>query len=354
VNDPLRTVLLTLLTLLGSLAALLVVVLVVVRSTGELRERLARRRRDELRHLILTALLADPQESLRAQQVLAGREGRAWRQVEQQAFAMLPKIKGDSHGTLVSLLLSRGAAARAHDNARARSLVRQSRGAYQLGALGDPHAVPTLLDLLRSRHFLVRRTAVRALGQVGDPLAVRPLLDAVSGDPALVRDVVAALQRIGPGAVPDLRRDLESLLGSERGGRRGPLVVTVLGLHGDLGSVSVLVSALDETRDPALRSAAAEALGAIGARAAVPVLVSALRGSESAVRIQAAVALGRIGDCSAVPALAQALGGGGHEASRALAGALVRLGGDGLAALEAHASPYAAEALAVHRMRVPA
>jgi hypothetical protein len=39
---------------------------------------------------------------------------------------------------------------------------------------------------------------------------------------------------------------------------------------------------------------------------------------------------------------------------RAVAGALLKLGRAGIESLQTHGSPYAAEALAVHRMRVAA
>lgn len=354
-SEPLRALLLTLLVVLGSLGLSLVVALVVMRGTGQLLARLAARRSGELRRLILTALLGGPEESATAVGVLRARKGRAWDRVEQQAFAMLPKIKGDSHQALVTLLLERGAAGRAFRNARARSLVRRSRGAYQLGALGDRRAVEVLLRLLTDDHFLVRRTAVRALGQVGDARAVRGLLDAVTADPALTRDVVAALQRIGSDASPDLRRDLVDEICSEHSGRRGPLVATVLGLHGDLASVPALTEAVTRGLEPALRAAAAAALGEIGMPSAVPALVRALDADTSpAVRREAAVALGKISDTAAVPALSLALGTGSHLVERAVAAALLRMGSDGLDVLEQHPSPYAAEALAVHRMRVRA
>jgi hypothetical protein len=354
VNEPLRALLLTLLLVLGGLTVLLVVVLLVVRSTKDAAERLTRHRRDDLRRQVLTALLGEGQESARAVATLRSRDGRAWRLVERQAFAMLPKVKGDSRRSLVTLLDSRGAVARAHGNARARSTVRRSRGAYQLGALGDSSAVPALQELLASSHFLVRRTAVRALGQVGDPIAVPSLLDAVTRDPALVRDVVAALQRIGPDASPYLRKDLAFLVRAEHSGRRGALVATVLGLHGDIGSAPILVDALERGHQASLRSAAAQALGEIGVPGAVPALVRALDGEEPLLRRGAATALGRIGDTSAVPALAATLGSGGHEVDRAVAGALLKLGRAGVQALESHGSPYAGVALAVHRMRVAA
>ncbi|HSE07130.1 MAG TPA: HEAT repeat domain-containing protein [Nocardioidaceae bacterium] len=349
-NEPLRALLLTLLLLLGGLAILLVAALVVVRATSELLERRAARRRDEIRGLILSALLGEPEESASALAALHVREGRAWRQVEQQAFAILPKIKGDTRDALVSLLKNAGAAERAYENTRARSAVRRSRGAYQLGALGDRAAVPTLLELLPTDHFLVRRTVVRALGQVRDPEAVPRLLDAVTADPALVRDVIAALQRIGPEATPYLRKDLAFLLVAEHSGRRGALAATVLGLHGDIASVPVLVEAVARAHQSSLRAAAAEALGEIGVPAAVQVLTEALGGDLPEVQVKAAEALGKVGATSALPALVSALGCGAHEVDRAVAEALVKLGGPGMQALEEHVSPYAAEALALRRM----
>jgi hypothetical protein len=351
VNDPLRALLHTLLLTLGSATVLLVIALVVVRATGELLERRAGRRRDELRGLILAALLGEPDEAEPALAALRSREGRAWRQVERQAFAMLPKIKGDSHEALVALLRSRGAVERAYGNTRARSLVRRSRGAYQLGALGDRAAVSPLLPLLTSEHFLVRRTAVRALGQIGDPIAAPALLDAVTADPALARDVIAALQRIGPEASPHLSRDLGHLVRAEYTGRRGALVATVLGLHGDIGSVPVLIEALRHGRQASFQAAAAEALGEIGVPSAVPPLVGALGHTDTGVRVAAAVALGKISDASVAEDLAATLGTGLHDLDRALAGALLRLGPAGVGALERHRSPYATEALALHRMR---
>ena len=342
-----------LLAILVCLTLLLVIVLVLVRVVSELRERRATRLSDELRREILTALLGEGEQAA-AMARLRARRGRAWRRVERQAFAMLPKIKGEARDALVSLLLSRGAAGRAHRGARARSAVRRSRGAYELGVLGDPEALRTLFDLLRSTHFLVRRTAVRALGQIGSPLAVTPLLDAVTEDPALARDVITALQRIGPEATPILRHDLDHLLDAAHSGRRGPLVATALGLHGDLAAAPILVRALEEGTQPSQRGAAAQALGEIGAPSAVPALLRALAHADTEVRVRAAVALGQIGDAGAVPALAASLGAGVHVVDRAVAEALARLGPTGRAALAAHPSRYAAEVLAVERIRVSA
>jgi HEAT repeat protein len=76
-----------------------------------------------------------------------------------------------------------------------------------------------------------------------------------------------------------------------------------------------------------VRSAACEALGAIGDASAVPALIKAL-GDGSSVRSAACRALGAIGDASAVPALIKALQDGYWCVRSAACGALKRLGYD--------------------------
>lgn len=342
-----------LLVLFGGLALLLLVTLLTVRSVSGLLTRRTTARKDELRHLLLTALLGEDDEADRAKAVLLARRGPAWDSVEEQVFTMLPKLKGDSHDDLVRLLVRRGAVGRALRRARSRSLVRRSRGAYQLGTLGQHDTVPALLDLLHDKHFLVRRVTVRALGAVGDPAAVTPMLDAVTTDPTLTRDVMAALRRIGPPAAVPLRHELAQALDGTSEDRRAALVATALGLLADLPSTALLVRAVATgAGHPGLPAAAAEALGLIGAPEAVDPLVAVLAETDADLRIAAARALGRISDPRAVPGLSRALDGTGHESDRAVAAALLRLGTPGLRALESHASPYASEALAVHQVRV--
>jgi HEAT repeat protein len=70
--------------------------------------------------------------------------------------------------------------------------------------------------------------------------------------------------------------------------------------------VQALIAMLGDTM-PALREAAARALGDRAAAAAVPALITALSDPDRRVRSRAAEALGDIADDSAIPALAQAL-----------------------------------------------
>jgi hypothetical protein len=63
-----------------------------------------------------------------------------------------------------------------HDNSR-------RDGARTLGQIGDPRAVPALIDLLRSdEEHEVRAAAAYALGSIGDPRARRPLAFAAQHD----------------------------------------------------------------------------------------------------------------------------------------------------------------------------
>lgn len=337
---------------LGLAAALLVVGLFVFRLAREAKERRDASVRAALREVVFTALLGEPEESEAARAELRGRTGRDWDDFEDQAFAMIPKIKGDAREELVALLLGRGASVHAMANARSRSHVRRARGAYQLGALGQPDAVATLIGLLSDAHFLVRRLAARALGQIGDPLAVAPLLDAAEADPELTRDVTVAVVRIGAASGPDLRRDLDSSVRTAGHRRRGTIAARALGMIGDVASVALLVEVLEDEAAGSLRATAAGALGEIGSPEAVPALLAALESDDARLQAAAARALGAVGDPSAVPGLAEALDEPRtHEAARAVAGALRRIGGLGVVELEHSDSPYAAEALALQLVR---
>jgi len=351
----------TLVVAFGCCAVLLVVVLLLARLTGAARARHREEQRHALRVLLLSALLGEPPESDTAAAELKCRTGRSWQRVEEAAFALLPKIKGRSHAALVTLLTDRGAAVRATARARSWSMVRRARGAYQLGALARSESLPVLLDLLCDRHFLVRRGAVRALGALRSPEAVRPLLDAVVADDALARDVVAAIARIGTPASAVLREMVQEVLvpghqpPTPAPGappvRRAAVAATGLGKVGDVGASSLLVRALRDRSHPGLAEAAADALGQLGAPDAVRPLLDAVAESRPTLRLAAARALGSISDRSAAAGLATALEGSSHDDARAIAAALLRLGRDGLAALESSESPYAAEALAVHGLR---
>ena len=201
--------------------------------------------------------------------------------------------------------------------------VRQT-AANRLGHLGDPAAVPALLEALGDEHSWVRGSAAYALGVLGDPRAVPALVRALRDDLHVSGHAACALGAIGDSAaVPAL---IEALEYAERPTRKD--VVHALGTIGDPDVVPVLVGLLNEGDwEPvveALRRAGAVAVPAlvvalgegndwvwpkaartleqIGARA-VPALIEALDHSNQRLRKLAARTLGKIGSAEALEAL---------------------------------------------------
>jgi hypothetical protein len=111
------------------------------------------------------------------------------------------------------------------------SAVRRA-AAGALGELGDPSAVPPLLDALRDDDDIwVRLTAAEALGELVGPSAVPPLLDALRDDGDALRDgdvraaVAGALGELGdPSAVPPLLDALRDYDSAVRGAAAGALI----------------------------------------------------------------------------------------------------------------------------------
>ncbi len=134
-----------------------------------------------------------------------------------------------------------------------------------LGQLGDPAALPTLLQALNHDSEEIRFIAVEALGKIGEPSAT-PALVRMLRDPSLnVRlFAIEALGRLG------------------RDKNRDPQNNQVV--------VSALIQALQEKLEFD-RSYAAKALGEIGNPAAVPALIKALQDESSSVVYYAAQAL---------------------------------------------------------------
>ncbi|MDQ6686659.1 MAG: HEAT repeat domain-containing protein [Actinomycetota bacterium] len=335
----------------GGLGLVTFVLLVLARVSRDAWERRRGRRRDEVRTLLFGALMGEPEEAHRAATELSGRTGRAWTAVADQGFEMLPKIKGESRAVLVEMLLAKGAARRARSLCGSFSAVRRCRGAYALGSLGQRESVAELVPLLSDRHFLVRRVTVRALGNIRAASAVGPLLNAIGEDARLSRDLVFALDRIGPAGAAGLRAELQRGLDrSAGGGRHADLAVVVLGHIGDVSSVPMLAQAM-QARRLSLAVAAAEALGRIGSPDSIPFLVEALVAERPEVRSAAARALGGVGSPMAADSLLDAVDERDPVVSREAAEALVRLHEPGLQVLRTSDSPYAVEALAMAALR---
>lgn len=342
---------LVLLVVFGVLAVLLCALLVGMRTTRLVTDRRRDRRRAETRALLLDVLLGEEGDARTARAALLRRHGRPWERTEEQIFEMVPKLRGDARDQLIELLTSKGSRRRARRASHSLSAVRRCRGVFALGMLGDADSLPPMVAMLGDRSFLVRRTAVRALGNLGDPGAVHPLLELVGREGRLARDVVYALDRIGPVAGPRLREELVRAVEDRQGEHpEADLAATVLGLIGDLGATDVLARGLRAGR-AGLDVACAEALGQVGNATNLPDLLAALRDGRLPLRVAAADALGLLGAAEAVGDLRRALDEDDPLLSRAAAGALCRLGDSGMAALRSSASRYAVEAVAISELR---
>lgn len=325
------------------------VALVLTRATKDRLEKRRETRAATIRGHIFDLVMGEDEEVLSARTWLAATRGARWEHVEQQLFAMLPKLKGDGRGVIIDVLLERGAEQHAVSLLGSRSAVRRCRGAHRLGVLGLGAHFEAIVRLLADRKFLVRRVAVRALGNLGDPRAVRPLLVLGEHDTRLARDLVYALGRLGGAAAPELRSVLAEEMDSGEHLHLDP-AAAVLGLIGDTEAVEVLAAGL-RSENPSFAGSCAEALGRIGSPEAIPALVAALQDLRPNVRAGAAHALGAVGSPEALESLMLVVDEEEPQVSRQAARALLELGPEARQLLERSDSAYAVEALAVDTIR---
>src|SRR5438105_528559 len=203
-----------------------------------------------------------------------------------------------------------------------------------LGQLG-PHAksaVPALEEGLKSENVERRATAAHALWRITRQHAALEVLAEIAKDKKSAPTgriwAALALGEIGPparDAVPFLKKTLAD--------DNEYLRLTAAGALWNIArkraAIPVLVEAL-KSEDANTRSAAAHQLSSVGAdaREAVPALATALADAEFLVRVSAVLALASIGSeaGAAVPALIKALGDENQAVRGASIGALLRIG----------------------------
>ena len=174
--------------------------------------------------------------------------------------------------------------------------------------------VAQLVALLDDEEVLVRCLAIRELQTRRATLAVPHLIQMVwrTKCPGVRKALAEALGTLGdPQAVPALVEILKSDI-HNRHARAA--AAESLGKLGDPQAVPALIDALISHRgwqDEGVPEAAARSLGKLGAHSAVPVLIQALRKEIPSIQIAACEALGAIGAPEAVPALIQAYWSGG-------------------------------------------
>jgi HEAT repeat protein len=200
-----------------------------------------------------------------------------------------------------------------------------------LGFVEERWELPAILRALDDEHEEVRAAAVEAAGRIGDPRAIPALLERLADGSRYQRvRVVEALRNLGPLVTPAL----VGLAGARPDHAR--LAADVLGLIGKVAAIDPLLQWCGDSRSD-VRAAALGALGSIGLDdRSYGFALQALGDSDPQARAMAARALGRGRREDAVGCLAERLDDDWLPAAQA-AWALRRLGGAGLAALQARA-----------------
>lgn len=207
------------------------------------------------------------------------------------------------------------------------SLVRQ-QAVSSLGKRAEMETATDLLPLLEDPDPKLRFVTIRALGLVRNPAAVEHLIPLLSDARKELR--FAAVEALGGIRAQAAVRPLITVLGdTDRNLRRA--AAESLGAVSDPQAVPPLLLALEDEHW-SVRCAAAAALGRIRSSKATQALLARLDDDDATVRRAAAVALGEIGDPRAAARLAQALREPALET--AALEALLRLGPSALPEVE--------------------
>jgi HEAT repeat protein len=210
----------------------------------------------------------------------------------------------------------------------------RSRAAIALGRIGDPKAIPPLLNSLKDREdevriaaclslglfkdpgtfdeitnvllddpkIEVRQAAANALGNTQHPKAVPYLLEALHDSywwyerESAAGDLLKAIEKMGSAAVDPLIEALQDKEGAVR-----KFAVILLGKIKDPRAMEPLAMAQYDLYHE-VGSASAEALAGFGAPA-IPLLTEALSHPEMWIRIHAVRALGQMKESQAVSLL---------------------------------------------------
>jgi HEAT repeat protein len=232
------------------------------------------------------------------------------------------------------------------------NLTVQESAAAILATIGDDRVVDALIAALASTDWIVRMHAAKGLGRIAEPRAIHPMMPLLQDKVKAVRvEVSEALARIGQAAVPSLLEALQSkewlvklhaieALGKMRSPDTAEPLLSVLfndpdqavrtdavRALGDIGDSRAVDFLLTSLNDLDVRPVVVESLGKIGDRRAVPALMKIVNGTsqpdqsrpvagcgdrwdqEMIVMGLAVRALGDIGDDTAIPALIAALRG---------------------------------------------
>lgn len=169
-----------------------------------------------------------------------------------------------------------------------------------LGHRNNPHIVDPLLQLLETSHDLqVCQMAANILGNLGDPSAIPIIIDAWKRDLINRRTCIAVLTRLGHASIPTLLAIVNDPALSDL----HPSMITQLGNSGDTSAIESLLKIAQLTPSDYLREDAMLALGKLKAVEAIPIFKAHLQHSTTA----SAMALGYVGTLESVKLLVEAI-----------------------------------------------
>ncbi len=285
----------------------------------------------------LLAIASDEDDSGQAKAVLNVVPMPIWERLRPSVIAFLPKVRGTAAEDLSALLRSRGEIDRAKKMLTSRSGVRRARGAYLLGLVRDRNLAAHLIPLLTDRDADVRLVAARSLGVIGATSAADGILQALRttrgriGLPAWV--AIDALLGMGVGIAPAIETGLISDDAAVRN------VCAQVAGHGTIFSAAPQLSnLLANATEVEVRVSAAMALGRVGGANEAVALARNTNSSEVAeLRRTCAIALGDLGRKESLDILVHLLGDDDRRLAQLAADSLVQFGEIGTAKLAAAA-----------------
>ena len=335
------------------LGCLVVVVsLVAIRLHADAVERRTQELRTPLWRVVLTLSAGEPDEVEVAAERLLSLSADERSAIEDDTFALVPKLRGESRQRVRDVLRAWGSVDHARNSTTSPSPVRRARGYYRLGVLALPERRDDVLAGLHDRDFTARRTAMLALASFPEHDVIEQMLLAATDEPRLRHDFLAAVDQIGGPAAAVMVEHLR-VPTSENPDRERRLAAEAVGLVGEIDAVSSLEVCLIEDDDE-LRIAALQALGELGTPSSIIAVTAQLGATSRDVRQAAVEAAGKIGGPSGMMLLAIGLDDEDVEVARAAAGALRRAGASGQSILGSSSTPVAREALALSALAASA
>ncbi|MGN6372464.1 MAG: HEAT repeat domain-containing protein [Solirubrobacteraceae bacterium] len=249
-------------------------------------------------------------------------------------------LRGEARERIAVFFEQRGYVSHELGRLRDRRAWRRASAAFALGDMGSPRAAGALIEALRDSDRDVRTAAARSLGRLEIAEAAPSLVEALASGSVPRAVAGQALISIGPRAAADVRPLLHD---GEEAVRRA--AAEVLGLIGAAAEAPALAIA---ARDPAagVRAAALRALGVLGGRRESDAVMAGLQDEVSFVRTSAAHAAAGLGDRAMSQLLVRQAQDDVYDPALAAARALIALDPRALraAADSAEASPYIKQA----------